>query len=268
MKRITHTIAALLIAPVTASLVHAAEVEEVYLLAQKTNIQVALDCASKPDKKMQAGIPGILLRKTTCNEKPYVEMLFNGEKVVAPRTDIFVLDEDGLKAVDNFNEQDAQASLEDWKAFSKKLYATNLANAQKAIRAVYAAGVLIKNMTVFDQSEYTDATGWRTSIVNLNKKTIKYVTFRIVGINAVGDPVREMGQTVRTLRGVGPIEHGEEATYKDEFMWMTDIVESSRLASVTIEYMDGSKKTISDTASIEPRISISTAILGDIGLEP
>lgn len=102
-------------------------------------------------------------------------------------------------------------------------------------------GFAILGQKIFDVSEYTEGTGLEFKIVNLSKRTIKYAIFNVVGLNAVGDPVRSRisGQTTVTLRGVGPVERGYTATWRKDYMWMTDLVETFRLASIRIEYMDG-----------------------------
>ena len=102
-------------------------------------------------------------------------------------------------------------------------------------------GFAILGQKIFDVSEHTEGTGLEFKIVNLSKKSIKYAIFNVGGLNAVGDPVRSRisGSTTVTLRGVGPVERGEIATWRKDYMWMTDLVETFRLASVRIEYMDG-----------------------------
>lgn len=49
---------------------------------------------------------------------------------------------------------------------------------------------VITEAQVYDESEYTDGTGYRFEIYNGYDKTIKYVTITFKGMNAVDDPVR------------------------------------------------------------------------------
>lgn len=105
--------------------------------------------------------------------------------------------------------------------------------------------IAILKLRPYDVSEHTDGTGIEVEIANLSKKAIKYVTFHYVGLNAVGDPVRDLrGQASRSLRGIGPIETGERAAYDRNYAWMTDIVESVRVSRIEIEFMDRSKTTV------------------------
>ena len=112
-------------------------------------------------------------------------------------------------------------------------------------RRFQAHGIGILKFGVFDISEHTEGTGVEMEIVNLSSKPIKYVTFTYVGLNAVGDPVRDLrGAPTRGFRGIGPIEPGERASYKKEYAWMTDVVEQAKAIRIDVEYMDKSKRSI------------------------
>lgn len=100
-------------------------------------------------------------------------------------------------------------------------------------------GMLIGKSNVFDVSEYTEGTGYEVSFANTSKKTIKYIWFSVKGINAVDDVV-----SIKTVKGIGPIKTDEVASYSFDYMWLTDIVERSRLTTIKIQYMDGTIKQI------------------------
>jgi hypothetical protein len=100
-------------------------------------------------------------------------------------------------------------------------------------------GILFKKSKAFDQSEYTNGTGYKTIFLNTSSKTIKYIWFTVKGINPVGDLV-----STQTLKGVGPIKSNEEGEYEFDYVWHTDIVETTKLSIIKIQYMDGSIKTI------------------------
>lgn len=72
------------------------------------------------------------------------------------------------------------------------------------------------------------------TIVNLSKKTIKYVTVYIDGFNAVDDKV---GST-KIVRGIGPIKFANRGVYGFENVWLTNIVETISIPQIKIEYMD------------------------------
>ena len=146
-----------------------------------------------------------------------------------------------------------EASVEDWKLTSLVARKTELEKAMKALESTGKYGVGLLKASIFDVSEYTEGTGFKATVFNSTKKTIKYVTFTVVGLNAVGDPVR--GGFARSapapmLRGIGPIEPGETATYSKDYMWMTDVVESFRISSIKLEYTDGSSKVVSDVRNV------------------
>ncbi len=112
-------------------------------------------------------------------------------------------------------------------------------------KSVVPGGVGIVEFRPYDVSEHTDGTGVRVSIANLSNKTIRYITFSYIGLNAVDDPVRDLkGPPVRRLRGIGPIEPRSIGSYEQDYAWMTDVVERSRLVRIEIEYMDRTKKVL------------------------
>lgn len=109
-------------------------------------------------------------------------------------------------------------------------------------------GIIILENHPYDMSEYTSGTGWSVELANTSSKTIKYITFNVVGLNAVSDPVRDRGKTTIVRKGIGPIPPDESASYDFDYVWFTDIVEYSRLQSVTVQYMDGSTRTFTGAA--------------------
>ena len=100
-------------------------------------------------------------------------------------------------------------------------------------------GILIKDATIFDQSDYTNGTGLNISIVNLSKKEIKYIWFTIKGINPVGDLVSS-----KTVKGIGPISTDFAGEYSFDYIWHTDVVETFELPIIKIQYMDGTFVTV------------------------
>jgi cytochrome b involved in lipid metabolism len=103
-------------------------------------------------------------------------------------------------------------------------------------------GLVIINDKVFDVSEYTEGTGFEVKILNSSKKTIKYVTFNYVGYNGVDDPVSKFGKTMLTLKGIGPIKYDETASFSDDYVWFTDIVQYAYIKSILVQYMDGTTR--------------------------
>ncbi|MEY2703127.1 MAG: hypothetical protein RLY43_1765, partial [Bacteroidota bacterium] len=108
------------------------------------------------------------------------------------------------------------------------------------------------NYSVEDVSEVTDGVTAKFEVFNPTNKTIKYVTFYVSGINAVGDKVYNIRQQdyISEFRGVGPIKTNESANYEWEYAWFTDVVETLKIIKIKIQYMDGSAKTITTPNTI------------------
>lgn len=106
-------------------------------------------------------------------------------------------------------------------------------------------GILIKKSNVFDQSEYTSGTGYDFSLINMSKKTIKYIWVTIKGINPVNDVVSS-----KTLKCIGPLKPNHEGSYSFDYVWLTDVVETCKISSIKIQYMDGSIKQLANAESL------------------
>lgn len=116
---------------------------------------------------------------------------------------------------------------------------------------------------------YMDSAGGITvdiQFTNYCSKTVKYVYFRGYFLNAVGDKCRDdiTGSTEWKYRGVGPIcpfpNTPEEMSFNHVDSWNFDnpkfysmIADKFRLSSVTIEYMNGGKTTLSG-AELKKRV--------------
>lgn len=105
-------------------------------------------------------------------------------------------------------------------------------------------GIAISKPSAFS---YSSATGLRFSVLNLSNKPIKYVDLTLVGINAVGDAVidRLKGRQL-SFRAIGPIERDELASYSENVMWFTTVVQNVRVESIKITYMDGGRLNLKD----------------------
>ena len=112
-------------------------------------------------------------------------------------------------------------------------------------------GLSIIRSSVYDESEYTEGTGFSVDFLNPTKKTIKYITVNFVGYNAVDDKVISKGKYVQSVKCVGPIGAEEPASYSFKYVWFTDLVEYSKITSITVQYMDGTTKVISNPKLIQ-----------------
>ena len=135
----------------------------------------------------------------------------------------------------------------------KKEEALREIRGKNLISSLQKAGLAIMDYSAFDNSEYTDGTGFRIKFFNPTKKTIKYVNISFVGINAVNDKVLNKygGSYINNVRCVGPIKQYDEAEFEWDYVWFTDIVETVKLVSIKVQYMDGTIKNITEIKNIQ-----------------
>lgn len=141
-------------------------------------------------------------------------------------------------------------SREEW----KKTVAASVSR----VKALKEKGVAILYSNVYDMGEYVKSTGFRVAYFNPTNKTIKYVTAIVSGYNSVGDAVGKLntwGAKQLKFESIGPIEPGANSVYAYDSSWFTDVVESSKILSLTVKYMDGSVKKIAkpDSARVSSR---------------
>lgn len=111
---------------------------------------------------------------------------------------------------------------------------------------------------VYDSNEYSRRFGKRFDVYNCFSKTIKYVEFTLTNYNAVGDVQRDdMGRSSRTVRGIGPIEPGEEARFSwDNIFWDDrDIIEETRLTNIKFIFKDGTTRVFNGYANINKHMT-------------
>lgn len=215
-------------------------------------------CSLDSFKTLPYGSIVVVVRKTPCvsrygasSSKEFLEVLYAGKTRLVPADAVLMIDEDAKRLL-AFDSVQIEASADDWRMTSLLARQSELEKAIKALDATGKRGVALLNASIFDVSEYTEGTGFEATVYNSTKKTIKYVTFTVVGLNGVGDPVRGgfRGNVAPVLRGIGPIAPGETASYSRDYMWMTDVVQSFRISSIKLEYTDGSSKTVSDVKRV------------------
>jgi len=109
----------------------------------------------------------------------------------------------------------------------------------------------------YDTSDYVDGTNLTFKVYNPTNKTIKYLSFVVVGYNSVNDvvvdPIKK--KSIISVRGVGPIKPKEFGDYDFDYVWHTDLVENVKITQIYITYMDGSSITIKNVNTIMPKLS-------------
>lgn len=195
----------------------------------------------------------------------YEALLPNGTKAFIDSSDVYANDKDIDRLIE-MSDDDLKELLKNSKKFLPRLREGNKDRKYESTfqdRIKMHGLALLKN-SIFDVSDYTDGTGYEVAVANMSKsKTIKYVTFALVGYNSVGDPVKSRKGNVITLKGIGPIEPDGVGSYNWDYVWFTDVVQSHKLKSITVQYMDGSKKVFSDMKAISVPREIATKILTD-----
>lgn len=180
--------------------------------------------------------------------KDYYKGVLDGKPFFIETSKIKLLQEDKLKldSLVNSPQEIRDAFFEFTKALSYLVHCSQLEKVLNTINGFASKGVSIPSWGVYDMSEYTDGTGMRFSFHNPTKKTIKYVNVSFVGYNAVDDRV---GRAI-SKRCIGPIEPDETASYDFEYAWFTDVVEYAKMTSLSVQYMDGTTKTVAKPSSV------------------
>lgn len=128
-------------------------------------------------------------------------------------------------------------------------------NRDKLINQLHNSGlgIIILNYEPFDVSEYTEGTGFRINLLNPTKKIVKYINISFAGLNPVNDRViNKFGNSyVNSVRCVGPIKPLETGEYEWDYIWFNDLVQKIKILSISVEYMDGTKRVISDINKIK-----------------
>ena len=183
---------------------------------------------------------------------PFYELSISGKTYFIQQSKVKLSDSDKAR-LDGMPTDSMQEYKEKAKVFSLYIRQQKLNAALKAIKKTSKHGLTLLKHRIYDTSEYTEGTGFSVSIANPTKKTIKYVSFTVIGYNSVKDPVsggKKRGTSL-TVKGVGPIEPDSSASYDWEYMWFTDLVQTHKVTSIMVEYMDGSKRTIKNMKDIK-----------------
>lgn len=153
--------------------------------------------------------------------------------------------------INNFTSQQQLNFEQRAKYYASAIKYANLLRLSKFYKTCEKRGLQLLDWTLYDESEYTKGTGVKFDILNTGKKTIKYISFTIIGLNPVGDAVMaKTGVYPITLKGVGPIEPDEAATFSFDYTWMSDLPETANIKSVKVQFMDNTFSTISNPKEI------------------
>ena len=217
---------------------------------------ISKNCYTNLDKFFSKGTYVIINNAHICNSdvytKPerYFEVLFNSKTYFIQFDKLVTLD-NIFPSIRAFSEQQLIKFKEVAKNAADKRYGNKIAILNRFVNNAKQKGILIKDWSFYDESEYTKGTSVKFEVYNPSVKTIKYIWFSLVGLNPVGDKVYDAkrGSTI-TVKGVGPINSKDTGEYEFSYVWFTDMVESVKITSVKVQYMDGSIKTITNPKEI------------------
>lgn len=214
-------------------------------------------CSLYSGVTLKAGRPVVIIAERECKARftsdvtRHYEVAVGGKRLFVERSAIKLTISDqelaqklSIESRDQYFQRAALLSLH--------LRHEELEKLIKAIEATRKAGLTIIKASIADVSDYTEGTSFSIKISNPTEKTIKYMWFTVVGYNAVNDPVRDRlkGGPSLTVKAIGPIEKDESGSYKWEYMWHTDIVETFKITEVKVQYMDNTIRVIRDWKSI------------------
>lgn len=91
------------------------------------------------------------------------------------------------------------------------------------------------------------------SVTNYNKSPIKYIYCYLVAYDAVGGRLRSLGKDIVKLKLIGPVDFlaTGESHFEDAFY--SKVIDSVAFKKIEIEYMNGSKHTITNVKSVTRR---------------
>ena len=96
--------------------------------------------------------------------------------------------------------------------------------------------------------------GKKFTFYNCFNKRIKYINITLTAYNGVGDIQHDdIGRSSAKLRGIGPIEKGDIASYDwDDLFWDdNDIINKVLITNITFTFFDGTTKSYSGKANID-----------------
>lgn len=127
---------------------------------------------------------------------------------------------------------------------TKRTYENSLKKNKLKLKQFSEKGLAVRDYDIYQVSEYVEGKGFKFKIFNPTNIDIKYVTVNFVGYNAVDDPVQSGGKTIQKVRGIGPVEAKENASWSFDYVWTNDLVQYVKIKSIIVEYTNGTSKTI------------------------
>jgi len=212
-------------------------------------------CSVGFDKSLSAGtivfVSGAKKCKKSYSSDDFYEIYYRNKKYYIDREKVDIKDY-GFDDFINLSEEQASSFRERTAILSASIYFKELNSVFDFLKNCKSKGLAIIEWSYYDESEYTEGTSVDITIYNPTNKKIKYLWFNFIGYNPVNDRVIDYrtGKSLLTRKAVGPIEKEETGSYEFSYVWMTDAVEKVKIASIRVQYMDGTEKIINMPTSI------------------
>jgi hypothetical protein len=213
-------------------------------------------CEPGSEFALPLGHPVVVIRKLDCEAFrgpwPLLEIAYDGKAYFVKPSALKWIGS-GEQSLSDHSESVVTHNRAQWLEQSKQVLASYRAQFEKQALKKGSQGMSLVNATVYDISKHTEGTGFEVTVLNTGKRVIKYITFSVVGLNRVGDPVVNPlnGQRTQRFRGVGPITPWTTATFSKDYMWHTDVVDTLRIPEVQVEFMDGSRAVIRNAEKLQ-----------------
>lgn len=195
----------------------------------------------------------VAMRKAKCSgrygSQAYVEVLYKGEPWYVGESEL-ELDSPHRERLGSFTASEVEANASAWKVISIEAHKMQIKRALAEYKSAEKQGFVLLETDVYDMSARTGGAGFSVMALNPGRKTIKGVTFSVVGLSGENSPVPESGAETVTIRGAGPLAYKQPAKYHKDDMWFSDRVRDARVTQVRLDYSDGSSKVIKNIDAI------------------
>lgn len=213
-------------------------------------------CSNGFDKQLDEGITVIISGIQICSKSysddrsEFYEILHDNKTYYVER-DKIETDASFFGQIERMSKEKADKFKAHASYIEDILYKDKIKKALQFIDNCKVRGLAILDWSFYDESEYTEGTSIKFRVYNPTSKTIKYIWFTVIGYNPVGDKVTDIrkGSSI-TVKAVGPIKREESGLYEFDYVWLTDMVETMKVSTIKIQYMDNSIRTVTNVKEI------------------
>lgn len=198
-------------------------------------------------------VSGTNLCKSSYRPEYYFEIFYKNKPYFIKKNSLKFSDSiDYFAEISSFTKEQTTTFRRKAKFTAAVAHSQTLNEALTFLKSCKTKGLAILEWHIYDESEYTEGTSFQIEYYNPTNKTIKYITTTLVGYNPVGDKVYNIRKQSYTcqVKSVGPIEPESSGSYSFDYVWFTDMVETAKIISITVQYMDGTIQAINNAEAI------------------